>query len=91
MLGDPCSYSHPSTYLLQDNSYFRLKTLQVGYTLPKEWISKIGLSKVRFYLSGDNLFTFTDYEGLDPERSGSGTFLAYPQNKVLSFGCNIVY
>lgn len=91
MLGDPVSYSHPSTYLLQDNSYLRLKTLQVGYSLPQKWISKVGLNKIRVYFSGDNLLTFTDYEGLDPERSASGTFLAYPQNKVISFGCNIIY
>ena len=91
MLGDPCSYNHPSTYLLQDNSYLRLKTLQVGYSFPQKWMSRIGLNKIRVYFSGDNLLTFTKYEGLDPERSGSGTFLAYPQNKVISFGCNIIY
>lgn len=91
MLGDPVSYNHPSTYLLQDNSYFRLKTLQVGYSMPQKWMSKIGLNKIRLYFSGDNLLTFTKYEGLDPERSGNGTYLAYPQNRVISFGCNIIY
>ena len=92
MIGDPCSYNHPSTYFLKDNSYLRLKTLQIGYSLPKGWLSKVGLSKVRLYLSGDNLLTFTNYDGLDPERPGtSTTYLAYPQNKVLSFGCNIIY
>ncbi|MDR2763805.1 MAG: TonB-dependent receptor [Tannerella sp.] len=91
MLGDPVSYSHPSTYLLKDNSYFRLKTLQFGYSLPGNLIGKVGLSRLRIYFSGDNLLTFTNYEGLDPERSGNGRYVSYPQNKVVSFGCNIEF
>ncbi|MDD5184978.1 MAG: TonB-dependent receptor [Paludibacter sp.] len=89
MLGDPKSFSHPSTYLLKDNSYLRLKTLQIGYTLPDQWISKLRMSKLRVYFAGDNLLTFTKYEGLDPERADNGRFVNYPQNKVISFGCNV--
>ncbi|TKG97052.1 SusC/RagA family TonB-linked outer membrane protein [Puteibacter caeruleilacunae] len=77
-----------STYFLQDASYLRLKNLQVGYTLPKRLISKVGLKKLRIFFSGDNLLTFTDYPGLDPERGGSGRFVNYPQNKIYSFGLN---
>lgn len=91
MLGDPVSYTHPSTYLLKDNSYFRLKSFQLGYSLPMSLISKAHLTKLRFYFSGDNLLTFTKYEGLDPERSESGNYASYPQNKVLSFGCNVEF
>ena len=91
MLGDPVSYNHPSTYMLKDNSYLRLKTLSIGYSLPKNLISKVGLSRLRIYFSGDNLLTFTKYEGLDPERSGNGNYLQYPQNKVISFGCNVEF
>jgi hypothetical protein len=91
MLGDPVSYNHPSTYFLKDNSYFRLKALQFGYSLPGNVIGKMGLSRLRIYFSGDNLLTFTKYEGLDPERGGNGTFVNYPQNKVISFGCNIEF
>jgi hypothetical protein len=88
-LGDPTSLSHPSTYLLKDNSYVRLKTLQIGYTMPSKWIKQLGMSKLRVYFAGDNLLTFTKYPGLDPERAGSGTFVSYPQNKVISFGLNV--
>jgi len=91
MLGDPMSFNHGSTYLLKDNSYFRLKTLQIGYSLPKNVISILGLSRFRLYFSGDNLLTATKYPGLDPERSGSGNLVSYPQNKVISFGCNIEF
>jgi TonB-linked SusC/RagA family outer membrane protein len=91
MLGDPLSYNHPSTYLLKDNSYFRLKTLQFGYSLPEKIIGKVGLSRLRVYFAGDNLLTFTKYEGLDPERGGNGNFVSYPQSKVISFGCNLEF
>jgi TonB-linked SusC/RagA family outer membrane protein len=91
MLGDPVSYNHPSTYLLKDNSYFRLKTLQFGYSLPGNIIGKVGLSRLRVYFAGDNLLTFTKYEGLDPERGGNGRYVSYPQSKVISFGCNIEF
>jgi hypothetical protein len=92
MLGDPVSYNHPSTYLLKDNSYFRLKALQFGYTLPGNIIGKAGLSRLRIYFAGDNLLTFTKFEGLDPERYVTNTrFVSYPQNKVISFGCNIEF
>lgn len=86
MLGDPVSFNHPSTLLLRDNSYFRLKAIQIGYSLPNKWVGKLGLQGVRIYFAGDNLFTFTPYGGLDPERSGSGTYVSYPQNRVISFG-----
>ena len=80
-----------STFFLKDASYFRLKNLQVGYTLPEDWTNKVKLSKVRIYFSGDNLFTATDYPGLDPERAAGGTLVLYPQNKVMSFGFNLEF
>ena len=89
MLGDPLSFNHPSTYFLKDNSYLRLKTLQIGYSLPGKWVNKLKISKVRLYFAGDNLFTVTKYPGLDPERGGNGSLVNYPQNKVISFGCNV--
>ena len=90
-LGDPTDYNHPSTYLLKDNSYLRLKSLQLGYSLPEHLISKLYMKKLRFYCSADNLLTFSKYPGLDPERSGSGDFVSYPQNKIISFGCNVTF
>ncbi|GGD66491.1 SusC/RagA family TonB-linked outer membrane protein [Maribacter cobaltidurans] len=63
---------------VEKGDYFRLKNLQIGYALPEDVIGKIGLSKLRLYLTGQNLFTITDYTGYDPEvvgANGNGDFL----------------
>ena len=73
---------------LYDMSYLRLKNLQVGYSFPKRWISKIGMHNARLYLSAENLFTLTKYPGLDPEKPFSARDL-YPINKSYSVGINI--
>jgi TonB-dependent starch-binding outer membrane protein SusC len=52
---------------IEDGSYARLKTLQIGYSLPAEICKKIYVEKLRFYIGGSNLLTFTKYSGLDPE------------------------
>ncbi len=86
---DAGKISRNSTYFLHDASFLRLKNIVFGYSLPTEVINRIGLSRARVYFSGDNLLTFTDFPGLDPERSGSGNFVNYPQNKVYAFGLQI--
>ena len=77
-----------STFWLQNASYLRLKELQIGYSLPKNWVQRIGLENVRIFFSGYNLLTFTGMDLLDPEASG-GKGRYYPQQKVISFGLNI--
>ena len=82
------------TRYLQNAAYCRLKNLQVGYTLPKAWTNKAGLSMVRIYVSGDNLLTISDITGIfDPEALGS-TYDAnsgklYPLQRVISVGLNV--
>ena len=78
-----------STFYLQEASYFRIKTVNIGYTLPAKLISKLKIEKIRIYIAADNLFTFTKYEGLDPERLGNNNYAQYPQVRVLSGGVNI--
>jgi len=85
----PQKITRPSTYFLQSGSYLRLKNLVIGYTFPKKMMNSIGIQGLRIYVSGDNLLTATNYRGLDPERSGSGDYLQYPQNKIYSFGLNL--
>ena len=58
-----------SSRFLEDGSYYRLKNLQVGYTIPST--KKIGIETLRCYLAGTNLFTLTAYPGLDPEMTVS--------------------
>lgn len=89
----PSKVTHPSSWYLQDASYLRLKNLTIGYTIPEKVLRKIRINNLRLFLSGDNLLTFTNYPGLDPERGpGSGNyFIHYPQNKVYSIGLNIKF
>ncbi|MCM4155751.1 TonB-dependent receptor [Gramella sp. AN32] len=78
-----------STYWLEDASYLRLKNVQIGYTLPSPLTKKLRINKLRFYASGDNLWTKTNFfYGYDPESPVSdGDF--YPQVKTLVFGMNV--
>ncbi len=58
-----------SSFFVEDGSYFRLKNIQIGYTLPKAFTNNLKLDRLRVYLQGKNLLTFTNYSGLDPEIS----------------------
>lgn len=80
------------TRYLQDASYLRLKNVQLGYTLPSSLTQKVSMQSVRFYVSGDNLLTFSDITGVfDPELLGGdwGAGKLYPLSKVISVGLNI--
>jgi TonB-linked SusC/RagA family outer membrane protein len=56
-----------SSRFLEDGSYLRIKTLQIGYTIPKSWTTKAGIDQLRFFVSVDNLYTFTNYSGFNPD------------------------
>lgn len=88
----------PSSYFVEDGSYLRMKTLQVGYTLPSAMLSRLGLETVRVYAQAQNLFTITNYSGLDPEVNftGSGTTSqmgidqgVYPASKLFQLGISL--
>ena len=57
----------PSTYYLESGSYFRMKNIQLTYQLPQVFLSKLGLGATSLYVQGQNLFTVTNYSGMDPE------------------------
>ncbi len=84
---------------IEDGSYLRLKNLTLGYTLPKELISKIHLKQLRFYVGAQNIWTLTNYTGLDPEVNFFDTdntkqgidYGAYPSNKTFLAGLNISF
>lgn len=80
-----------NSYFLKDASYFRLKNLTFGYTVPPHLTRKFQVERLRVFFSGDNLAILTNYPELDPERDGDGRFVAYPQNKICSFGINIQF
>ncbi len=80
---------------VQNASYMRLKTLEIGYTLPTNLVSKAGVKNLRVYVSGYNLLTFTGLKNVDPERIGNDPsttnipyvdFYSYPVNKIYTLG-----
>mgnify|MGYP005909904989 CR=1 FL=1 len=77
-----------SSFWMQDASYAKLRNLQVGYSLPKQLISKYGISRLRVYCSIDNLFMISGFDGVDPEAI-SGNY--YPLTRNYSFGLNVTF
>ena len=90
-------FTSANSFFVRDGSYLRLRTLQIGYTLPDTIASKLGASSARVYYNGSNLLTLTDFTGLDPEvpRGGAldiGVYSAqYPTNSISSLGINIKF
>jgi TonB-dependent starch-binding outer membrane protein SusC len=92
--------SRPSTYYLEDGSYFRMTNIQLTYTIPQTITSKIGLNNLAVYFQGQNLLTITKYTGLDPDinsrayTAGNDRMLgvdegAYPAYKAILFGLRV--
>ena len=96
-LDDPNNNIRPSSYYIEDGSYIRLNNMQIGYTLPEGLLKDM---KLRIYIQGSNLFTITNYSGMDPQvglqnYSGSNRNLdigadrgLYPLNRTIALGCN---
>jgi TonB-linked SusC/RagA family outer membrane protein len=81
-----------STFYIQDASYLRMKNLEIGYSLPASLTNKVGISKLRVFLSGQNILTFTKLENFDPERArGRNTDQNVPLYKVYTFGVNVKF
>ncbi len=83
-----------NTWTMQKATYLRLKTLELGYSFPKEWIGKAGIENLRIYVNSFNPLTFTGREGvikyMDPENS-EGALRYYPQMKTFNFGVNLSF
>lgn len=77
-----------SDFWLKDASYLRLKTITIGYTVPAFSLKGWNINSLRFYVSGQNLLTWSPLEGFDPE-AGAGNGAYYPQQKLFSFGVNL--
>ncbi len=76
-----------STWWLQDASYIRWKSAEVGYTLSRKLLSRIGLNTLRFYFSASNILCWSNFKLWDPELGGNG--LNYPLQRVFNVGFNI--
>ena len=96
----PCAYAQGIEYyssrVVEDGSYLRLKTLSLGYNVPDKVMKKYGMSGVRIYISGENIWMWTNYSGADPEVSTRGSILspgfdwaAYPRSFGLTAGLSL--
>jgi TonB-dependent starch-binding outer membrane protein SusC len=81
-----------STFYIQDASYLRLKTLEIGYAIPASITQRIGIAKLRVYGGAQNLLTFTKMKNFDPERArGAGTDQNVPLYRVFTLGLNVKF
>jgi TonB-linked SusC/RagA family outer membrane protein len=86
-----------SNFLIEDGSFMRLRSVALGYTLPKQWLRSIGVSKARFYASGTNLWTKQAYSGYTPEFPNDSPFRAgidylnYPMAKTMLLGLDVAF
>lgn len=90
------TYIH--SWAVEDGSFLKLSNVTLGYTFPKAWLKKLGVSKLRLYATGSNLFTWTKYSGFNPEVSTMGNgltpgvdFGAYPKSRSFVFGINLAF
>jgi TonB-linked SusC/RagA family outer membrane protein len=88
--------NRPSSFQVEDGSFIRLRNITLGYTFPENNILNGNIDKLRLYVTGNNLFTLTDYLGYNPEVSNISGGLtpgedygAYPLNKTIVFGINL--
>ena len=95
---DPNFNNRTSTRFLEDGSYLRMKTLQIGYTLKDALAKKIKITSLRVYASADNLFTITNYTGFNPDLGRTGSIfdrgvdfghVAYPLARTISLGVQL--
>ena len=95
-------FAKPSDFYLYDASYFKIGSIELGYSFPQELISKVLLTKARIYAAIDNVATFTDYPFMDPEvgdmRGYGGNVLEngidygiYPQARNFRFGVSLTF
>ena len=78
-----------STWFMRNGSFLRLKSVEIGYSMPKKFIKKLGIERARWYASGTNLLTFSSFKLWDPEMAGNG--LGYPVQKVMNIGLQVSF
>lgn len=79
-----------SSFWLEDGSYVRLKNVSLGYNLPKSWLNRIGVSRIKVYVAGENLLTFCGLEDIDPEESSTRGW-SYTNVKKVSLGLKVSF
>ena len=89
--------AYPNTFLVEKGDYIRIRTIQLGYTIPSRLTDRISVSSIRFYVNAQNPFTFFSYNGFTPEIPGGNPVTAgmdygvYPLSRITSFGINLSF
>lgn len=86
--GAPTNTENSSRFI-ENGSYFRLKNLQIGYTIPQKMTDKLKINRCRLYVSASNLLTITNYTGYDPEVGSGVDYGNYPQSRTFTLGLNV--
>ncbi|WP_448635158.1 hypothetical protein [Pedobacter panaciterrae] len=81
--------SQQSTWFMRNGALFRLKQVEVGYTIPAKLVSKLLMQKIRIYVNGSNLLTFSKFKLWDPELGGNA--FNYPVQRVFNFGLQATF
>lgn len=79
-----------STFWLHNVTYIKLRNFELGYTLPKVLVNRVGINNLRFYVSGTNLLTISKVPIIDPETAASNG-LDYPTSRVINIGVNLKF
>ncbi len=105
-LKDDVTNSEPSTRYIENGSYLRVKSLTLGYSLPKTLIDRLKITRLQIYVTSENLLTLTKYSGFDPEVSAFNAssqdntskntapgvdYGTYPQSRDLIIGLNVTF
>jgi TonB-linked SusC/RagA family outer membrane protein len=86
-----------SSYYVEDGSFLRLRNVSLGYNIPSSVVKNLKINSCRVYLTGENLLTFTNYSGYDPEVAGNRALLpgldglSYPRSRIFTFGLNVKF
>ncbi|MFO7977308.1 MAG: TonB-dependent receptor [Bacteroidales bacterium] len=90
--GNATSSNQASTRNLYDGSYLRLRNLTASYSLPSSLVQRARFTNARIFVQGQNLFTWTEYPGMDPEQQLAGTvWFVYPNAKTITFGLELSF
>ncbi|HNP53493.1 MAG TPA: TonB-dependent receptor, partial [Ferruginibacter sp.] len=88
-LNDPNGNNRVSDRFVEDASYIRIKNVRLAYNIPAKWTDRLKIKRTQLYVSAQNLATFTNYSGMDPEIGGGVDIGFYPQARTLLAGFTI--
>ena len=98
--GNSSNIIYPSSYFVEDGSYLRISQITFGYTFPKKWLERIKVSNLRLYFTANNVYTFTNYSGYDPNVSSKNDDVictpgfdsrSYPMSRSYVVGLNLSF